>query len=125
FIELSLLLALLPPLSALLLPVPEILAIIMAVFFGIAPYLVVRARSEKMRLKFQTQLPNAIDLMISVLKSGHSIPQAVRSVSEEIAEPCGQEFSEVFGRMNLGQSLPDALLSSVAKWDSFELDLVR
>jgi tight adherence protein B len=51
--------------------------------------------------------------------------QAVKSVAEESPAPCGAEFAEVLHRLNLGQSLPDALTYSVDRFRSFELDLVR
>jgi len=53
------------------------------------------------------------------------VPQAVRAVAEEIPAPCGQEFGEMMQRMNLGQTLPQALSHSVKRFRSFELDLLR
>lgn len=90
----------------------------------VIPYIVLRQKSERRRSRFLLQLPNAIDLMVSILRSGHSIPQSVRSVADESPLPCGEEFSQVFHRMNLGQSLPEALRYSVQRYDSFELDLI-
>ena len=81
--------------------------------------------AENRRIKFTEQLPDAIDLMVSVLRSGLSVLQAVKSVAEESPAPCGAEFAEVLHRLNLGQPLPDALAYSVDRFGSFELDLVR
>lgn len=82
-------------------------------------------KRSQLRKKFVTQLPDAIDLMVSVLRSGHSIPQAVKTVGEELPEPLGKEFLEVQHRMNLGQPLSQALVYSCEKFASFELDLIR
>lgn len=82
-------------------------------------------KRAKLKRQFTEQLPDAIDMMISVLRSGHSVPQAVRIVGAEMANPCGAEFSEVLQRMNLGQPLAEALAYSVDKFDSYELDLIR
>jgi tight adherence protein B len=89
------------------------------------PFIVITARARKRRRKFTEQLPNALDLFVSVLRSGHSIPQAVRAVADEVPAPCGSEFGEMLQRMNLGQTLPQALMHSVTRFQSFELDLIR
>lgn len=90
----------------------------------VLPAIVFAIIGNKKREKFIQQLPNAIDLFISVLKSGHSIPQAIKAVAEEMQAPCGPEFNEVLQRINLGQSLPNALAISSNKYQSFELDLI-
>lgn len=107
-----------------LLDVPLIPSLAAAFAVVIVPYIILRQKGERRRNKFLLQLPNAMDLMVSILRSGHSIPQSVRSVADESPAPCGEEFSQVFHRMNLGQSLPEALRYSVQKYDSFELDLI-
>jgi tight adherence protein B len=63
--------------------------------------------------------------MVAVLRSGHSVSQAIRSVAQEVPNPCGQEFALIFQRMNLGQRLPDALVLSSRRFRSYELDLMQ
>jgi tight adherence protein B len=89
------------------------------------PAIAVAVRSSKRRVKFSEQLPDAIDLMVSVLRSGHSVPQAVKAVADELPDPCGTEFGELAHRMNLGQTLSDALVYSSLRLRSYELDLIR
>lgn len=89
------------------------------------PAVVLMVKRSALRIKFINQLPDAIDLMISVLRSGHSIPQAVKTVSDELPNPVGAEFNEVMQRMNLGQPLASALTYSCEKYNSVELDLFR
>lgn len=89
------------------------------------PLFVLMAKKAALRTKFINQLPDAIDLMISILRSGHSIPQAVKTVGDELPSPCGAEFHEVMQRMNLGQPLGSALTYSCEKYNSVELDLLR
>jgi tight adherence protein B len=89
------------------------------------PILVLLVKKAGRRKKFIEQLPDAIDLMISVLRSGHSIPQGVKAVGQEVPAPCGPEFMEVLQRMNLGLQLPDALSYSCSKFSCHELDLLR
>ncbi|MBI4533705.1 MAG: type II secretion system F family protein [Candidatus Melainabacteria bacterium] len=81
--------------------------------------------ASRRRIKFSEQMPDAIDLMVSVLRSGHSIPQAVKAVADELPAPCGVEFGEVMQRLNLGQALASALVSSAERFGSYEVDLMR
>lgn len=92
---------------------------------SIVPLSVLLIQVAIIKRKFTVQLTAAIDLMVSVLRSGHSLPQCVKTVGDEIAAPCGAEFKSVLHRMNLGQPLADALSSSCLKFDSYELDLIR
>ncbi len=96
-----------------------------ALLFLITPYFYLQLKADSLRNKFVLQLPNAIDLMVSILRSGHSIPQSIKSISDECPEPLAAEFNRIFHHMNLGKSLPDALGQTAEKFDSFELDLIR
>ncbi|HEY9868407.1 MAG TPA: type II secretion system F family protein [Candidatus Obscuribacterales bacterium] len=89
------------------------------------PVMAIAIKASARRVKFSEQLPDAIDLMVSVLRSGHSVPQAVRAVADELPDPCGTEFAELVHRMSLGQTLPDALVRSSSRLKSYELDLIR
>jgi tight adherence protein B len=102
-----------------------ILGVGIGALLGSLPLLALLMKRNSFRKKFTMQLPDAIDLMVSVLRSGHSIPQAVKTVAEEIAEPCGVEFKEILHRMNLGQPLSEAITYSCEKFESYELDLIR
>lgn len=99
--------------------------LVLAGLLAALPVVALMVQRSKIRRRFAEQLPDAIDLMVSVLRSGHSVPQAVRTAGEEISAPCGPEFAQVLQRMNLGQPLPEALSISAVKYNSYELDLIR
>jgi tight adherence protein B len=101
------------------------IALIAAVVLTVCPFIYLLFRAADRKRKFTEQLPDAIDLMVAVLKSGHSIPQAVKAVADEVPAPCGAEMEEVVHRMNLGQPLSNALFYSAEKYRSYELDLIR
>ncbi len=115
----------LPLLGAFLFDFDILYMLVAGLLLSLAPmaYLLVRANAN--RRKFIEQLPQAIDLMVSVLRSGFSVPQAVKTVADELPYPCGQEFSEVLRRMNFGQSLGQAFIYSCDKFRCYELDLIR
>lgn len=125
FIFASGLLLLVPVSIAMMFQFDPLIAGLIGLVLSMVPSIFIFAKRAALRKKFTEQLPDAIDLMISVLRSGHSIPQAVKTVSEELPAPCGAEFAQVMQRMNLGQPLSEALAYTCDKFRSFELDLMR
>lgn len=105
--------------------VPLIFAVLVSSMVACIPFVCVFAQSQRTKKKMTLQLPNAIDLMVSVLRSGHSIPQSIKAVANEMPDPCGREFNEILQRVNLGQSLSEAMEYTVARYGSFELDLMK
>jgi len=118
-----------------LLSLPALIAITfdLNIFAGIClglvllffPFIFLKARARTLRTKFCEQLPDAIDLMVAVLRSGHSVAQSVKSVAQELPSPCGPEFEAILHRMNLGQPLSQSLTISAQRFHSYELDLIR
>lgn len=124
-LQVCILLLIAPVIGALAFDLPVLPSACVALLLAVAPYWILRVQADKKRAKFQNQLPDAIDLMVSILKSGHSVPRSIRSVAEEMPAPCGTEFNDIFNRMSLGQTLPDALARTVERYSSFELDMLR
>lgn len=125
FLGLTVFLLFVPPALATYFEFDLLISLAIGLLLSCLPWMVLIARRSMFRRKFTQQLPDAIDLMVSVLRSGHSIPQAVKTISQEIADPCGAEFKEVLQRMNLGQPLSHAITYSCEKLESDELDLIR
>jgi tight adherence protein B len=117
--------ALVPGLVAYLFSVPELICLALSLVCCSLPLVYIAVLAARKRTKFIEQLPDAIDLMVSVLRTGHSVPQAVRSVGKESAQPLGEEFSQILQRINLGQPFGEALSYTVTKYKSDELDLIR
>lgn len=125
FLLVSASLLVVPPVAAHLLDFELALGLVTGVVLAAVPLIVVLVRKAQLRRKFTEQLPNAIDLMVSVLRSGHSVPMAIKAVGTELPAPCGSEFREILTRMNLGQPLAEAMQYSTLKFQSYELDLIR
>ncbi len=100
-------------------------ALILGLIFAIIPLAILKIKAEWRRTKFCGQLPDAIDLMVAVLRSGHSVSQAVKAISQELPQPCGAEFEIILRRINLGQPLSESLFLSARRFDSYELDLMQ
>jgi tight adherence protein B len=79
------------------------------VLTGAAPFgFVLFKRSQRLG-KFQQGLPEALDLMVSALRAGHSLVAAMGSVARECADPIGCEFRACFEEQNYGLEMKTAM----------------
>ena len=85
------------------------IALPVGLLLGAAPFAwVLHKRTRRLDL-FQEGLPEALDLMVSALRAGHSLIAAVGSVARECADPVGCEFKTCFEEQNYGLELKNAL----------------
>lgn len=66
----------------------------------------VAARTRK---KFESQLPDTLNLLATSLRAGYSLLQAVEAVGEEAPEPTRREFGRAMAEIRLGRPINDAL----------------
>jgi tight adherence protein B len=71
--------------------------------------IVVRKLIARRLAKFTTQLELVLRLMVSGLRAGLSIRQALMMVVEQSPDPARHEFMRVIGQTNIGLSMYDAL----------------
>jgi tight adherence protein B len=76
---------------------------------GTLPFAVLFFKRGKRFNNFQEGLPEALDLMVSALRAGHSLIAAMGLVSRECADPVGSEFKACFEEQNFGLELKNAL----------------
>lgn len=67
-----------------------------------------RARGQRL-LKFEEQFPEAIDLLSRALRAGHALTTGLSMVAEELPEPIGPEFQNLYDQQNFGLPLSQAL----------------
>jgi tight adherence protein B len=84
--------------------------LISAVFLSL-PFLYVRRKRAKRLFKLEQQLPDALGMMVSALRVGHSLIASVGAVSQEAAEPLGGEMRKCFDEQNYGLDLRTALVN--------------
>ena len=87
---------------------PYCLAIAAAVGL-LLPLLVVKAIRSRRQSAFSLQLPDALDVVVRSLRSGHPVPVALAMVSREMADPVGTEFGVTIDEMTYGLDMPRAL----------------
>ncbi len=96
--------------SSFFVPIP-VFVLLIALAVGSLPYvylLVLRATRFR---RFETILPEAIDLMSRALKAGHAVTSMIEMVAQETAEPVAGEFRIVFEEQNLGLPIREAILN--------------
>lgn len=77
--------------------------------FAFAPIgWVIFKRNQRMN-KFEEGLPEALDLICSALRVGHSLNSALGLVTRECPDPVGSEFRVCFDEQNYGLELKTAL----------------
>jgi tight adherence protein B len=83
--------------------------LVAALAFAYIPFAYISIKRSRRLTKFNTGLPDAIDMMGRALRAGHSMVAAINIVAEQSVEPVASEFSEVFKQQNFGLPLRDAL----------------
>jgi len=82
---------------------------VLLVFIGFLPWMYVNARANKRLQKFESQLPEALDLLTRALRAGQSLTAGFRMVAAELPDPIGFEFAQVADQVQLGHDIPSAL----------------
>ncbi len=89
---------------------PPLLAIFAGLFFGIGgPHFIIGKMIKRRINKFNSNFPDAIELMVRGLRSGLPITETLGIVAGEIGGPVGLEFRAVADKMKIGRTMEVAL----------------
>ena len=89
---------------------PVILSLLIGMFLGIGgPHFVIGRMIKRRIAKFNTNFPDAIELMVRGLRSGLPITETLGIVAGEITGPVGVEFRIVADKMKIGRTMEAAL----------------
>ena len=86
-----------------------LLGLLVGVAVSVCPTAYVWLLRAKRFGKFEQGLPEALDLMVSALRVGHSFNSAMGLVTRECGDPVGPEFRIAFDEQNFGLELRAAL----------------
>jgi tight adherence protein B len=98
-----------------------LIGIAVAAVLGALPTLYMLSATKKRMVKLETQLPDALDLMVRALRAGHAFPTSLQMVGDEMSAPIGSEFRILFDEINYGINLQDAMLNLVSRVPSTDL----
>jgi tight adherence protein B len=89
---------------------PLLLSMLLGLFFGVGgPHFVIGRMIKRRVAKFNSNFPDAIELMVRGLRSGLPITETLGVVASEIPGPVGIEFRMVADKMKIGRTMEAAL----------------
>jgi tight adherence protein B len=88
------------------------------------PYFYMRRQQGQRLIKFDSQLPDMLNLMVNGLRAGYSTMQAMEAVSKELPSPISDEFRRVVQEMQLGVAMEKSLDNLLRRIPSPDLDLL-
>src|SRR5215470_7366145 len=89
---------------------PLLLSLLLGMFFGIGgPHFIIGKLILRRIKKFNSNFPDAIELMVRGLRSGLPITETLGIVAGEIIGPVGVEFRMVADKMKIGRTMEAAL----------------
>ena len=100
------------------------LSLIVGLIVSYLPFAFVLHRRNTRFERFDQGLPEALDLMVSALRAGHSLVAALRLVAFESPDPIGTEFRICFDEQNYGLELRTALDNLVTRVPLQDLRIV-
>ena len=90
-------------------------ALLLGLLLGATPFVYVLHKRRQRFNKFEEELPEALNLMVSALRAGHSLVAALGLVGSESPEPIGGEFKICCDEQNYGLELRTALDNLVSR----------
>ncbi len=91
---------------------------------ALLPPLLLAQRQEARRRRFDGQIADALTLIVSCLRAGHSLNQGLQTVASQMPPPLADEFSAALGEIALGVSTDAALERMAERVGSEDLNLV-
>jgi len=89
---------------------PFALSLLLGLFFGVGgPHFIIGRMIKRRINKFNSNFPDAIELMVRGLRSGLPITETLGIVASEIPGPVGVEFRMVADKMKIGRTMEVAL----------------
>jgi tight adherence protein B len=100
------------------------LSLLVGIIMGASPFLFVLFMRKRRFDKFEQQLPEALDLMVSAMRAGHSLNSSLDLVANEAADPIGAEFRICFDEQNYGLELKTAMNNLISRVPLQDLKMV-
>ncbi len=90
---------------------------------AVSPWIYLKEKGKRQLIKFQKQLPEAMDLIARSLKAGHAFFSALKMAADQMDEPIGTELTKTVQEINFGISTMDALNNLTERVDCPDLGI--
>jgi tight adherence protein B len=87
------------------------IALVAVLFAGAAasvPFLFVQFKANKRTDRFEELFPEALGLIVRAMRAGHAFTTGLAMAAEEMEDPVGSEFRQLYEQQNFGMPLKDA-----------------
>jgi len=101
-----------------------VFGLLLGAMSAILPRIWLRRRQDQRLVNFQDQLPDVLSLLVSSLRSGYGMNQALKLVTQEMPSPSKEEYGRVAQELAYGYSLRESLDRLVERTGSQDLELV-
>jgi tight adherence protein B len=101
-----------------------VVGLVFMVIGAAAPSMYLRFRRKRRKRRFESALPDTLQLMAGSLAAGLSLAQSVDTIVREGSEPMTSEFKRVLVETRLGLSLEAALQGVADRFQSEDFDWV-
>ncbi len=106
----------------------SIAGVVGAAFSLVMTPLLIRAvldgRAERRRRAFAEQLPDVLQVLVTSLRGGFGLPQALDAVANQSNEPAASEFKRVLFEIRIGRDPGEALTATAERMKSRDFDWV-
>jgi len=100
------------------------LAILLAGLGGAMPWIALKIRQAKRMQALANQLPDAIDMLSSALRSGFSFLRGVQTIAGQMQPPISEEFRRLATEVQMGMATDEALDNLVDRTRCYDLELL-
>lgn len=103
----------------------SIMSTLLFMLIGAAiPWIWVKVKQAKRNRDLLSQLPDAIDLISTALRTGFSFLRAVQLIGSQMQPPIADEFRRLGAEVQMGMSTDDALNNLVERTRCYDLELL-
>jgi tight adherence protein B len=99
-------------------------AVLIGLLLGATPFVYVLHKRSKRFQKFEEELPEALNLMVSALRAGHSLVASLGLVGSESPDPIAGEFKICCDEQNYGVELRTAMDNLISRVPLQDLRIV-
>jgi len=97
---------------------------VFTVFCGSLPFLYVLRKRNQRFDRLRQRLPEALDMMVSAIRAGHSFTSAMGLASKESPEPVKREFRQCFDEQNFGMDLRNAMVNLATRVPTKDIRMI-
>ena len=101
-----------------------VIPVCIALLCAAAPILYISIRRKNREKKIETELIDAISILVNALRAGHSFQQAMNSISQEMDGVLSEEFGRVFRETQHGMTLEDSMNRMLERTGSEDLNML-